>query len=93
MLDALAGLLAAGVLAVGVLLLLAALIAPSALSAAGLAGATGPGWGRVIAQLAVGTVGELVVRWRGSWPTTIRVVADAAVIVAVLAVIAWAWWP
>ena len=92
-LDTVAGLLSAGVLVVGVLLLVAAVIAPSALSAAGLGGATGPGWGRVIAQLAVGVVGELVVRFRGTWRTAVRAVADAAVIVAVPTVIAWAWWP
>ena len=92
-LDMLAGLLAAGVLVVGVVLLLAALIAPSVLSAAGLGGATGPGGGRVIAHLTAGLLGELVVRFRGSWSTSVRVIADVAVIAAAVTVIGWAWWP
>lgn len=93
LLDKLAGLLAAGVLVVGIILLLAAVIAPGAVAAAGLGVANGPGWARVIAHLAVGTVGELVVLLRHRWPRPVRVLADAAVVLAALLVIWWAWLP
>jgi hypothetical protein len=92
-LDGLAGLLAAGILLVGVLLLVSALIAPGLLAAAGLGPADGPGWDRVLAHLGVGVVGELVVRLRRGWPTPARVGADAAVTVAALVLIWWAWLP
>jgi hypothetical protein len=92
-LDGLAGLLAAGILLVGVLLMVAALVAPGLLAAAGLGPADGPGWGRVLAHLGVGVVGELVVRLRGGWPMATRIGADAAVTVAVLVLIWWAWLP
>ena len=90
-LDALAGLLAAGGLVVGIILLFAALIAPAAVAAAGLGVADGPGWDRVLAQLAVGVAGETVVLLRRRWSTVIRVLADSAVVVAALLVIWWAW--
>ncbi len=92
LLDALTGLLAAGVLVVGVVLLLAALIAPAALAAAGLGPAAGPGWDRVLAHLTVGVAGELVVRLRGRWSGSVRVLADLAVLVAAVAVLWWGWW-
>jgi CO/xanthine dehydrogenase Mo-binding subunit len=60
---------------------------------AGLGPADGPGWGRVLAHLGVGVVGELVVRLRGGWPMATRIGADAAVTVAVLVLIWWAWLP
>ena len=91
--DSLAGLLAAGILLVGVVLLLAALIASAALDAAGLGPADGPGWSRVIAQLATGVAGEAVFRLRARWPVPVRVLGDLAVVGAVLGVIWWAWWP
>ena len=90
-LDTLAGLLSAGVLVVGIILLIAALIAPSLVAAAGLGVAAGPGWDRVLAQLAVGVVGETVVLLRRRWPMTVRGFADGAVVVAALLVIWWAW--
>ncbi|MGS0684172.1 hypothetical protein ACVBEQ_03255 [Nakamurella sp. GG22] len=93
LLDALAGLLAAGLLVIGVVLLLAELIAPTALPAAGLGPAAGPGWSSVLAHLVVGGAGEVVVRLRDRWPVGVRAGADAAVIVAVLAVLWWHWWP
>lgn len=92
-LDALTGLFAAGMLVVGVGLTLAQVLAPALLPAAGWGAATGPGWASVLAHLGVGMAGEVVVRARRGRPAPVRVVADAAVIVAVLAVIAWAWWP
>jgi hypothetical protein len=92
-LDALAGLLSAGVLVVGIILLLASLIAPSAVAAAGLGVADGPGWDRVIAHLVVGAAGELVVLLRRRWPTFFGAMADVVVIVAALPVIWWAWIP
>ena len=92
-LDALAGLLSAGVLVVGIVLLLAAVIAPSAVAAAGLGVADGPGWDRVIAHLAVGAAGEVVVLLRRRWPTVVRGLADAVVVLAALMVIWWAWLP
>ena len=93
LLDALAGMLAAGLLVIGVVLLLAVLIAPTALPAVGLGPAAGPGWSSVLAHLAVGGAGELVVRLRGRWSTGVRAGADATVIAAVLAVLWWQWWP
>lgn len=93
LLDALVGLLAAGLLVVGVLLLLTTLIAPAALSAAGLGEASGPGWSAVMAHLAVGVVGEVVVRLRDRWPPMVRVPAELAVLVAALAVLGWVWLP
>ena len=92
-LDLLAGLLAAGILLLGVLLLLAAILAPALLAAAGLGEAEGPGWIRVLSHLAVGVLGELVVRLRPRWPTKARVLADLAVVAAALAVIWWGWLP
>ena len=92
-LDGLAGLLAAGILLVGVLLLLTALVAPGLLAAAGLGPADGPGWDRVLAHLAVGVAGELVVRLRRGWPMAARIGADGAVTVAALVLIWWAWLP
>ena len=93
LLDGLAGLLAAGVLVLGVVLLLAALIAPSLLAAAGLGSADGPGWDRVLAHLGVGVAGELVVRFRRSWPTAVRAIADCAVVSVAVLLIWWAWIP
>ena len=93
LLDWLAGLLSAGVLLVGVILLLAALIAPAAVAAAGLGVADGPGWDRVIAHLAVGAAGELVVVLRKRWPSVVRAVADVGVVLAALVVIWWEWLP
>jgi hypothetical protein len=92
LLDALAGLLAAGSVLVGVLLLIAALAAPAVLDAVGLGPADGPGWGRVIAQLAVGLAGEVVVSLRGKWAAPVRVAADLTVICSAVAVISWVWW-
>lgn len=92
-LDGIAGLLAAGILLLGVLLLASALVAPSLLAAADLGAADGPGWDRVALHLGVGVVGELVVRFRRRWPTTLRVGADVAVVLAAIAVIGWSWWP
>jgi len=92
-LDLLAGLLAAGILLLGVLLLIAAMFAPAVLAAAGLGEAEGPGWIRVLCHLAVGGLGELVVRQRRRWPATARVLADVSVVVAALAVIWWGWLP
>lgn len=85
----LAGLLAAGCLVLGVALLVLALVAPSG---SGLQATTGPGWPRVVWHLAVGALAELgtqLVR-RRAWP--LRVAVAGAVIVAVLAVLAFAWW-
>ena len=70
----------------------AALIAPAALAAAGLGPAAGPGWDRVLAHLTVGVAGELVVRRRGRWSGSVRVLADLAVLVAAVAVLWWGWW-
>jgi hypothetical protein len=92
-LDALAGLLSAGILLVGVLLLLAAVIAPTALPAAGLGIASGPGWSSVAVHLAVGVTGELVVLRRRGWPPAVRAGADLVVIAAALLVLWWAWLP
>jgi hypothetical protein len=92
-LDAVAGLLAGGMLVVGVGLLLAQLLAPALVSAAGWGTATGPGWAHVLAHLLVGLAGEVVFRTRHRRTAGVRVLADAAVVVAALAVIAWAWWP
>ena len=92
-LDAVAGLLAGGMLVVGVGLLLAQLLAPALVSAAGWGTATGPGWVPVLAHLLVGLAGEVVFRTRHRRTAAVRVLADAAVVVAALAVIAWAWWP
>jgi len=92
-LDGLAGLLAAGVLLFGGLLLLAAVLAPALPSAVDLGSAAGPGWDRVVAHLAVGVVGEAVVRFRGRWSTTARAGADLAVVLAAVVVIWWGWWP
>lgn len=91
LLDALAGLLSAGILLVGILLLFAALIAPSAVAAAGLGVADGPGWDRVIGHLMVGLCGELVVLLRRRWTMAVRVLADVMVVVAGLAVLWWGW--
>ena len=91
--DLAAGLLAAGILLVGLGLLLSALIAPARLAAAGHGGANGPGWDRVIAHLAVGVAGEVVVRLRRNWSAPARVAADAAVILGSVGVIWWGWWP
>jgi uncharacterized membrane protein len=92
-LDLLAGLLAAGLQVVGGLLLLAQLLAPSLLSLAGWGQAGGPGWSRVAAHLVVGVGGELVVRFRTRLGAPARATADTAVVVAGVALIAWAWWP
>lgn len=93
-LDSLTGLFAAGMLVVGVGLSLAQVLAPALLpAAAGWGAATGPGWASVLAHVGVGVAGEVVVRARRGRPAPVRVVADAAVIVAALVVIARAWWP
>jgi hypothetical protein len=91
--DPLAGLLSAGILLFGVLLLLAAVIAPTALPAAGLGIASGPGWSSVAVHLAVGVTGELVVLRRRGWPPAVRAGADLVVIAAALLVLWWAWLP
>ena len=92
-LDLLAGLLAAGILLLGVFLMLAALFSPAVLAAAGLGDAEGPGWIRVLLHLAVGGLGELVVRLRTRWSTSTRLLADLAVVAAALALIWWGWLP
>jgi len=93
LLDTLAWLLAAGILLVGIVLLLAAVVAPAALAAAGLGAADGPGWNKVTAHLAVGVVGELVVRFGRGRSTGIRLLADLVVVLAAMILIWWAWWP
>lgn len=92
-LDTLTGLFAAGMLVLGVGLLLAQLLAPALLSAAGWGVATGPGWIRVFVHLLVGGFGEAVYRTRQGRTGSVRVVADVVVVVAAVAVVAWAWWP
>jgi len=92
-LDALTGLFAAGMLVLGVGLLLAQLLAPALLLAAGRGVATGPGWIRVLVHLLVGGFGEAVYRTRHRRTGSVRVMADVAFVVAVVPVIAWAWWP
>ena len=92
-LDLIAGLLAAGILLLGVLLLLAAILSPAVLAAAGLGDAEGPGWIRVLLHLAVGGLGEMVVRLRTRWSISTRWLADLAVVAAALAVIWWSWLP
>lgn len=90
--DGIAGLLSGGLLLVGIALLAAQLLAPSVLDDTGLARATGPGWGRVVAHLAVGAAGEIVVLCRGRLPVAARVCADIAVLLAVIAILWFAWW-
>ncbi len=92
-LDTIAGLLSAGVLVLGILLLIAQLIAPLALSLAGWGDANGPGWWQVVTQLVVGGAGEVVVRMRHGWAGPVRAAADVTVIMAIVLVLAWAWWP
>ena len=92
-LDTVTGLFAAGMLVVGIGLLVAQLLAPALLSAAGWGTADGPGWARVLAHLLVGVAGEAVFRSRRRRSGPLRILADAAVVVAAIAVIAWAWWP
>ena len=84
---------AAGMVIVGVLLLASALLAPTLLSAAGLGPADGPGWSRVLGHLLVGVAGEVVVHRRRSWPSSARIAADLAVLLAAAMVIWLAWWP
>lgn len=91
-LDAVAGLFSAGTLVIGVVLLVMAAVAPTVLERASLGEADGPGWSRVLAQLVVGAIGELVVRLRHRWPPGPRAAADLAVIVGCVAVIGWVWW-
>jgi hypothetical protein len=85
--------LAAGILLLGVLLLLAEIFSPAVLAAAGLGDAEGPGWIRVLLHLAVGGIGELIVRLRVRWSINIRWLADLAVVAAALAAIWWGWLP
>lgn len=92
-LDALTGLVAAGMLVAGGVLLLAQLLVPAVLAAAGWGSATGPGWTRVLAHLAVGGAGEAIYRTRRRRHGALRGGPDLAVVAAALAVVAWAWWP
>ncbi|MBM9474985.1 hypothetical protein JL107_00870 [Nakamurella flavida] len=91
-LDTVAGVLAAGLLLLGLLLLALQLLAPSVLAAWGVQDAAGPTWGRVVAHVAVGVAGEVVVGLRARWSTSARAGADATVIVLSLAVLWWGWW-
>ena len=87
-----AGLLSGGVLVLGLVLLLSQLFAPSLLGGTGYAAATGPGWWRVVAHLAVGLAGEAGVLLRGRTPTTARAAVAVATIVAAIVVLATSWW-
>lgn len=91
-LEAIAGLLSGGVLVLGVLLVASQLFAPSLLHGTGYATATGPGWWRVAAHLAVGLAGEAGVLVRRRMAPGARLAIAAGTVVAAVVVIAAAWW-
>lgn len=91
-LEGAAGLLSGGVLVLGVVLLLSQLFAPSLLGGTGYAAATGPGWWRVAAHLAVGLAGETGVLLRGRIPVAARTAVAAITILAAVAILACSWW-
>ncbi len=87
----LGNLLAAGALVLGLGLLVAMLVLPSA-GVAAYDSTTGPGWGRVVAHLAVGVAGEVAGQLARRRPRPVRIAVAAVTVVAVLAVLALSWW-
>jgi hypothetical protein len=90
--EAAAGLLSGGLLVLGLALLVLQFVAPALVPGAGFAAPAGPGWGRIAAHLAVGAAGEGAVAIRGRVPRPVRGVLAAGVMLAVLAVLWFAWW-
>ncbi len=88
---ALAGLLAAGCLLLGLTLLVLVIVVPGT-GGAGIGSSSGPGWTRAGWHVGVGLLAEvgLGLTQRRAWP--LRVSVATGVIVAVLAVLALAWW-
>ncbi len=90
--EVVAGLLSGGLLILGLALLALQLLAPELAPGTGLATPSGPGWWRVAAQLGVAIAGELVVLARRRASRRWRYLLASMVIVAVLAVLWFAWW-
>lgn len=91
-LEGAAGLLSGGLVVVGLALVALQFLAPQIAPGTGLAAASGPGWGRAGAQLAVGLAGEAVVLARRWCPGPVRAGLAAVVIAAVAMVLWFAWW-
>lgn len=91
-LDAVAGLLSAGMLVLGLALLVSQLFGAALLGGTGLSAATGPGWWRVAAHLAVGAAGETGVLLRRRLAVGPRAAIAGGTVVAALAVVVAAWW-
>lgn len=91
-LEATAGLLSAGLLVFGVVLAVLRFAAPTFIHDPGLSTANGPATGRIVAQLVVGSLGELLHVTRARLAVGARPVAAAIVILAVVATLWWSWW-
>ena len=91
-LEATAGLLSAGLLVLGVALAVLRFAAPAFVHDPGLSTADGPAIGRIVVQLVVGVLGELLHLTRARLPMPGRAVAAAVVIIGVLAALWWSWW-
>jgi hypothetical protein len=92
LLEATAGLLSAGLLVLGVALAVLRFAAPTFVHDPGLSTADGPATGRIVVQLAVGALGELLRLTRTRLPIPSRAVAAVAVIIGVFAALWWSWW-
>ncbi len=76
----------------GVALAVLRFAAPTFVHDPGLAAANGPETGRILVQLIVGALGELVHVTRARLPVRGRLPAAAIVILGVLATLWWSWW-
>ena len=90
--EAVASLLSAGLLMIGLAVAVLVFAAPSLIHGAGLSATDGPRIDRVLVQLGVGALGEVVHWQRGRLPMTIRPVVAVVVVAAVLAALWWGWW-
>lgn len=91
-LEILAGLASGGLVVLGLGLVVLQLVAPEIAPGSGVAAAEGPTWGRALAQLGVGVLGELAVWARPRMTLGPRVWIAVAVLVAAAAVLWFCWW-
>lgn len=87
-----AGVVSGGLLVIGLGLVVLQLAARGIAPGTGLAAASGPTWGRAVAQLAVGVVGESAVWLRPRVTVAVRVWMSIAVLIAAGAVLYLCWW-
>lgn len=91
-LEAFSGVVSGGLVVVGLALIVLQFLAPELAPGSGLTAASGPGWGRAVAQLGVGIVGELLVWARPRLSHGVRVWCAVMVLAAAAAVLWLCWW-